>query len=296
VSDASWDHSVMWGELAFGSARGFSDMTSIGRGTTRTTEQQVRTTRTKDPSRTGTPGDSDDAGDLRHSADGGWRQAQAAMAMPISMPQRQVSGPGRPARPRTGRWTLIRCEPTGQAIGGGVAPVTRVEAATTAAPTGSPTSALPTWEPTGGPEWTTGPVSVTRDNPIPPVPLLVGIRAAAHPQQGYDRIVFDFSGPLPGYRIRYVDEVREDPSDRLVVMPGRRYLLIVFDLAQAHTEAGESTIATRSATFDFLMLRAYVLTGDFEGYVSVALGLDDVVGFRVGDLARPNRIYVDVAA
>ena len=31
-----------------------------------------------------------------------------------------------------------------------------------------------------------------------------------------------------------------------------------------------------------------------EGVVSVALGLDDVVGFRVGEL--PGRIYIDVAA
>jgi len=34
--------------------------------------------------------------------------------------------------------------------------------------------------------------------------------------------------------------------------------------------------------------------GDYEGYVSIALGLDDVVGYRVGEL--PGRIYVDVAA
>jgi hypothetical protein len=44
------------------------------------------------------------------------------------------------------------------------------------------------------------------------------------------------------------------------------------------------------------MLRGYAIVGDFEGYVSVALGLDDVVGFRVGELAEPNRVYVDVAA
>jgi len=32
------------------------------------------------------------------------------------------------------------------------------------------------------------------------------------------------------------------------------------------------------------MLRGYSVVGDFEGYVSVALGLDDVVGFHVGEM------------
>jgi hypothetical protein len=131
---------------------------------------------------------------------------------------------------------------------------------------------------------------------VPPVPLLVGIRSAAHPDSGFDRIVFDFTGPLPGYTVKYVDEVRADPSDLPVSMPGRRYLLIVFTVAQAHSEAGEPSVSPKSMTFDYPMLRGYVIAGDFEGYVSVALGLDDVVGYRVGELANPNRIYVDVAA
>jgi hypothetical protein len=79
-------------------------------------------------------------------------------------------------------------------------------------------------------------------------------------------------------------------------MPGRRYLLIVFTLAQAHTEAGQSSVAPMSMTLDYPMLRGYSIVGDFEGHVSVALGLDDVVGFRAGELGSPNRIYVDVAA
>jgi hypothetical protein len=185
---------------------------------------------------------------------------------------------------------LGACTSTGDG-GGGASPTT----STATPPAGSPT-VLPTVEPTGGPAWTTGPLKVTRDYPVPPVPLLVGIRSAAHADAGFDRIVFDFAGPLPGYAIRYVDEVRADPSDQPVTMPGRRYLLIVFTVAQAHTEAGETSVSPRSMTLDYSMLRGYAVVGDFEGYVSVALGLDDVVGFRVGELASPNRIYVDVAA
>jgi hypothetical protein len=143
-------------------------------------------------------------------------------------------------------------------------------------------------------DWTSGQTSVTRDIAVPPVPQLVGIRSAAHPDEGYDRIVFDFTGQLPGYTVRYVDEVREDGSDLPVAMPGRRYLLVVFTPAQAHTDAGQALIAPLRKDLDYPMMRGYVLVGDFEGYVSVAIGLDDVVGYRVGEL--PGRIYLDVAA
>jgi hypothetical protein len=132
---------------------------------------------------------------------------------------------------------------------------------------------------------------------VPPVPTMTGIRSAAHPEPGFDRIVFDFTGPLPGYTVRYVDEVRQDGSGRLVTVPGRRYLLIVFDPAQAHDDAGNALVTPPRRTLDYPMMRGYVLVGDFEGHVSVAVGLDDVVGYRVGELpGSPGRIYLDVAA
>jgi len=148
-----------------------------------------------------------------------------------------------------------------------------------------------------GPAWTTGPLAVTHDVPVPPVPQLFRIRSAAHPDEGFDRIVFDFHGALPGYTVRYVDEVHQDPSDLPVALPGRRFLLVTFTPAQAHTDAGQSLISPVSRSLDYPMMRGYVLVGDFEGYVSVAVGLDDVVGFRVGELpGEPGRIYLDVAA
>lgn len=169
-------------------------------------------------------------------------------------------------------------------------------------PVGGPSGTPPAdgTPPAAGPgtaAWTTAPVSVTREVEVPPVPQLLRIRSAAHPDEGYDRIVFDFAQELPGYEIRYVDEVREDGSGNLVTMPGRRFLLVRFHPAQAHTDAGAPLVSPTRDTFDHPMLRGYVLVGDFEGYVTVALGLDDVVGFRVGELpGAPGRIYVDVAA
>lgn len=166
------------------------------------------------------------------------------------------------------------------------------------AATPAPTTGTVVPGPTAGSgTWTSGPLTVTHNPAVPPVPVLLRIRSAVHSAEGYDRIVFDFTGPLPGYTVRYVDQVRADPSDRPVAVPGRRFLLVVFTPAQAHTEAGVATVKSAPVRTDYPMLRGYALAGDFEGHVSVALGLDDVVGFRVGELpGTPGRIYLDVAA
>jgi hypothetical protein len=167
---------------------------------------------------------------------------------------------------------------------GASAPATGSPSATTSpATTGAPAPE--------GPRWSANPVIVVHDPPVPPLPVLTRMRWAAHP--GFDRIVFDFRGPLPGYDIRYVSQFRADPSDRPVSVPGRRFLRIAFRPAQAHHNTGAPTVSG-ARRLDLPMLRGYAVGGDFEGVVSIALGLDDVVGYRVGEL--PGRIYVDVAA
>ena len=47
--------------------------------------------------------------------------------------------------------------------------------------------------------WQDVPVAVTRDVAVPPVPVITAVRTAAHPECGYDRIVVDLIGPVPGY-------------------------------------------------------------------------------------------------
>jgi hypothetical protein len=125
------------------------------------------------------------------------------------------------------------------------------------------------------------------------MPVVTGVRYAAHPQEGYDRMVFDIRGALPGYTVRYVHEVHADASDQPVTVPGRRFLLVVLTPAQAHEDSGSATIhgIHRLA---LPMMRGCAIVGDHEGHVSIAIGLDDVVGFRAGEL--PGRIYLDVAA
>jgi hypothetical protein len=179
--------------------------------------------------------------------------------------------------------------------GGGGAPAPAAPGTATGAPA-TPSATAPGGSSSGGTPggttgWGTSPVSVTHQVAVPPVPVVLAARAAAH--GGYDRITFDISGPLPSYDARYVSTVTEDASGRQVAMPGRRYLQVRFRPAQGHDDAGRTTLARR-ALLGLPMLKGYVVTGDFEGVLTVTLGLDDTVGFRAGEL--PGRVYVDVAA
>lgn len=179
----------------------------------------------------------------------------------------------------------------------GAPPTVSPSASAPATPSPTMSAAPPTTRPTGGvmKGWTTGPLTVNRSVPVPPVPALLRITSETH--SGYDRITFDFAGPVPGYQVRYVDKVVEDGSGRTVTMPGRRYLQIRFEPAQAHSDSADTAVTPRSTTLGYPMLRGYVINGDFEAVLNIALGLDDLVAFRVTQIpGTPGRIYVDVAA
>lgn len=146
-------------------------------------------------------------------------------------------------------------------------------------------------EVTAAKPWSTTPISVVHQPAVPPVPVVTGIRYATHGEDGYDRIVFDISGALPGYSAKYVSEVRSEGSEQPVTVPGSTYLLLVLTPAQAHGETGGPTV-TGIHRVDLPMLESYAIVGDYEGYVSIALGLNGKAGYRIGELG--DRIYVDV--
>ncbi len=129
---------------------------------------------------------------------------------------------------------------------------------------------------------------------VPPVPVVVAIRTAHHP--GFDRVVFDLQGQLPGAEsVRYVDRVIADGSGDPVPVAGRAFLLVRFEEAQAHTDAGAPTIARRPVLAGGLTtIREIALAGDYEGYVTVAIGVSDKAAFRVIELNNPARVVVDV--
>jgi hypothetical protein len=127
-----------------------------------------------------------------------------------------------------------------------------------------------------------------------PIPRLVGIRSGRHGT--FDRVVFDLHGDAPGYRVGYVDTVREDGSGKVIDLRGGADIMVRLTPAQAHRNDGSTTYTGPTRIFvDDPELREVAVAGDFEGVVSIGLGVHAKRGFRVLTLSDPTRIVVDVA-
>lgn len=148
--------------------------------------------------------------------------------------------------------------------------------------------------------WPTTDVSQPFTGSGPPVPTLLAIRTGAHPGGGFDRVALEFDA-LPGYQAGYAPQIVYDGSGDPVDLDGAAFIQLVLHPAQAHDDVGRSTLASppvKPVDVDYEALRSYVLNGDFEGYVSVALGVSGRDGFRVATLQQPDGnyvVYIDVA-
>jgi len=107
----------------------------------------------------------------------------------------------------------------------------------------------------------------------------------------YDRVVFTFSGGIPGYTVGYVGEVRSDAKGDLVALPGRAFLHIVFHPASGY----RSYTGPGSITPIFPAVLQVRAAGDFEGYLSFGAGLSQRAGFHAFTLTQPPRVVIDVA-
>lgn len=135
------------------------------------------------------------------------------------------------------------------------------------------------------------PITVTRNFGVPPTPVVRAVRTAKHPRCHFDRLVFDITVRNPGYSIKFVKHVIADPSGKTIKLPGRRFLLITLRPAQAHRMSGASTLPRKVQVLRFPMLRSWVLAGDFEGVVSIGIGLHAKTSVRVGELH--GRLFID---
>lgn len=145
-----------------------------------------------------------------------------------------------------------------------------------------------------GGTWRHVPVGVSRHVAAPAMPVVTGVRTAAHPECGYDRLVLDITGPLPSSKVSSAAQVTADPSGKPITLPGRQYLLITLQPARAHDSSGGSTVTRSAQALGYPVLKGYALAGDFEGVVTLALGLDGPASIRIGEL--PGHWYIDVRA
>ena len=166
------------------------------------------------------------------------------------------------------------------------------QATTTAPASSAPASSAPANASCDRSAWQSAPVTVDHSVPVPPVPVVTAVRTAQHPECGYDRLVLDITGPTPSYSLRYVTQVTRDGSGEPITLPGQDFLLITLRPAQAHSAAGTPTISSQVQLPGYPMLQSWVLAGDYEGVVTIAVGLRDHVSVRAGEL--PGHLYIDV--
>jgi hypothetical protein len=88
-----------------------------------------------------------------------------------------------------------------------------------------------------------------------------------------------------------VDRVTTDASGVPIALPGRHYALITLREAAAHSAAGAATISRTVRLPGYPALHSWVLAGDSEGVVTIAVGLPAEVSVRAGEL--PGRLYID---
>jgi hypothetical protein len=95
----------------------------------------------------------------------------------------------------------------------------------------------------------------------------------------------------PSYSVRYVGRVVSAASGVTIALPGQHFALITLRSAQAHSAAGAPTISRTVQLPGYPSLRSWVLAGDSEGVVTIAVGLPIQASIRTGEL--PGCLYVD---
>jgi hypothetical protein len=133
--------------------------------------------------------------------------------------------------------------------------------------------------------------------PALPLPYLEAVDATDRPKPspGYQRISFHFRGAFPEYTISYVPSLIAEGSGATIPLEGNAVLQVRFAGAQAHDNAGESTVkAAPTNPIGFQNIKSYGFAGDYEGYVTYGLGIqvaqdsDQVLQIRAGELTQSD--------
>ena len=134
-------------------------------------------------------------------------------------------------------------------------------------------------------------------DPVPPVmPKMTNIRTGLN--TGFDRVVLDLtSGPAPSVSYQLVDELTADASGEIVWLTGEFFIEVFTTPAAAHDDNGNPTYPgpAKFRTRNLRNIMAVAVTGDFEGQVSIGLGVRSRTAVNVFTLTAPNRVVIDVA-
>ena len=125
----------------------------------------------------------------------------------------------------------------------------------------------------------------------PPIANVDAVRTGAH--AGYDRLVVQFAGQRPGnieIRPQSTASFVGAPSGMATKVAGTRGVKVLLNVADMHTQySGPRTLKT-----DYAGLRETRVIEDFEGYVTLGLGVNGNNCYRAFVLSNPTRLVVDI--
>jgi hypothetical protein len=122
------------------------------------------------------------------------------------------------------------------------------------------------------------------------------VRVGRH--DGFDRVVFEFQGGVPGYSVRYVPVARTDGAGAPIATLGTVALQVYLQAESVNLEAGGAPLTftpTSPIAPGYPTLRHVRYGGYFEGGTAFGVGLKGRSGFRVLELTGPPRLAIDVA-
>ena len=112
-----------------------------------------------------------------------------------------------------------------------------------------------------------------------------------------DRVTFTFQGPLPGYRVGFVERpITEDGSGDEVTVDGEAVLQVHFEPASGFDLDAGKPVYDGPTRLDLATKTVLdvVRQSDFEANLDWVLGLDTRAPFRVRTESSPNRVIVEV--
>ena len=142
--------------------------------------------------------------------------------------------------------------------------------------------------------WTTG--RVARRHEQTENPHLKVVRVAK--QKGFDRVVFEFTGPMPNYSIRYLKGgfYEDEGGSHRIRIAGKSFLQITLNqIPMDEIQAAFST-GMNFAPEGRLKLPALQEVQEqtlFEGFYDFLLGVKSRRAFRVTEFQNPARVAID---
>ena len=143
--------------------------------------------------------------------------------------------------------------------------------------------------------WTTRPFSRAH-NSSAEASYVKTVRASK--QNGFDRVVFEFEGPFPNYRIEYLKSRFYEPEAgrQRIRQPGNAFVLVNFFLIPTEEKQFKLSEAKDFVPKGSLRMPTLQSVKDkqlFEGYYDFLLGVRSRKPYRVTELANPSRLVID---